>query len=210
MSVLTKLSDKAYWAMRKAMVKEVYKSETLTISDVAIKHKISPSTLWKWCQEDLGPTQINKLTSKSHAIRGKRITAKSKPVVTAAALKKDMKIILAQPRPVTAADIMAIKAKNKPWDKKKARIKAEQAIAIPACMAALGISEETPSIRSIVHAPTVNPQLAGVPIKVLEQVLHGNRKQCGATVIINLDEQGKFIKYEVTGDASVQVFTRNK
>lgn len=186
MSVLTKLSDKAYWAMRKAMVNEIYKSENLTMFDVALKHKISPSTLWKWCQADLGPTQIKKLTTKCHAIRGERISAR---------LAKSTSF----PRPVTAADILAIdtKVKNKPWDKKKAR-----ALLVPSTSpnnppGTLEVHQPRPDIRSLIQSPTVKPTLPT------------GRKQ-GASVVINLDEHGKFIKYEVTGDTSVQVFTRNK
>lgn len=193
MSVLTKLSDKAYWSMRKAMVQEVYKSEDHSIACVANKHKVSPSTLWKWCNEDLGPNQRKWLIEKSHAIRGQRMS-ENKKVQKASS-----------PAAVPVPDPAPM---NKPWDKKKARIAAEHAIALPGALKALGISEEVTDVRSVVHA-TVKPQLDGVPVKVLE-LIHGHRKQYGATVVINIDEQGKFIKYEVTGDASVQVFTRNK
>lgn len=183
MSVLTKLSDSAYWAMRKAMVQEVYKSETLTISEVAVKHKISPSTLWKWCNEDLGPNQIKWLIEQSHKIRGQRISAK-KIGISDAAVKKDMKAIMMP--------------KNKPWDKKKAR-----ALLVPSTSpnnppGTFEVHQPRPDIRSLIQsAPTVKP------------TLNTGRKLLGATVVLNIDEHGKFLKYEVTGDVSVQVFTRS-
>lgn len=174
MSVLTKLSESRYNSLRKELVQKVYKSDSLTISAVAERHKISKSTLWKWCLEDLGPNQYKWLIEKSNKIRGERISK---------------------------SHTQFIPIKNKPWDKKKARIAAEQAQAIPDVMKAMGISEETPNVRSIVQsAPTVKPTLPTLPT---------NRKLLGATVILNLDEHGKFLKYEVTGDVSVQVFTRS-
>lgn len=201
MSVLTKLSDSAYWAMRKEMVQEVYKSETMTIADVARRHKISPSTLWKWCNEDLGPNQIKWLIEQSNKIRGQRISAKSKP--TDAAIKKDMKNIMFNPakdpalkvKPRAVVGDPRQKPMNKPWDKKKAR-----ALLVPSTSPNVppGTLEVHQDIRSLIQsAPTVKPTL---PV---------GRKLLGATVVLNLDEHGKFIKYEVTGDVSVQVFTRS-
>ena len=203
-SVLTKLSLKSYWAMRKAMVKEVYDSEDKSIKCVAKIHKVNPTTLWNWCNQDLGPNQLKWLLEKSHKIRNAHISKKS--VISQ---KKEMKDIKG-PTKIAAP-------KNKPWDLKKKRIAEEQA-ALPGALKALGISEDTPTFRDVVHPPTVNPKdLCDTPQdptlqpKVVSPLsLHGNRKQTGATIVINLDDQGKFLKYEVTGDASVQVFTRNK
>jgi hypothetical protein len=164
MSVLTKLSDKAYWSMRKAMVKEACKSEDMSIACVAKRHKISPSTLWQWCKMDLGPNQMKWLLEKSNKIRGKRKTANNEARIANF------------PAPVpdpAAKHILAVKTLNKPWDKKKARIAAEQAIAIPACLAALEVD------------------------KVLHKFI--------PTVTIQLDAQGKFIKYEVHGEVNVRV-----
>jgi transposase-like protein len=192
MSVLTKLSDKAYLAMRKAMVQEVYKSETLTISEVAAKHKIHPSTLGKWCNKDLGPNQLKWLIEQSHKIRGQRISNKKKNTTTA---PKVIKTTKTNKQDTTTS-------KNKPWAKKKARIESAQTMSILDALKDMGITndeydyDDVIDIRGVFNAPTVKPTL---PI---------SRKLLGATVIINLDEYGKFIKYEVTGDVSVQVFTR--
>jgi hypothetical protein len=205
-SVLTKLSDKAYWRMRKAMVKEVYDSETHSIKCVAERHKISPSTLWGWVHQDLGPNQIKWLLEKSHKIRGQRISESAAGTLIKD-LKNEMKGIM------TVAKITA--PKHKPWSKKKARIAAEQAAALPGAMKAMGITEDAPTFRDLVQETHISKDLRGTPKEPTIQpkvvsTLYGNRKQVGATIVINLDDQGKFIKYEVTGDASVQVFTRNK
>ena len=134
MSPLTSLSDKAYTSMRKAMVKEVYNSETMSIKDVAERHRVSPSTLWGWCHADLGPSQIKWLVNRCNSLRAKRAKAQNKTRCT--------------------------------------------------------------------DEPVIQPPVVGY-------LSCGARKHV-PNVMIHLDSAGKFIKYEVHGAATVQVYALTK
>ena len=195
---VSSLSDFEYSKLRRKLVATVNKSDSQTIKDVAGQHNISHSTLWSWCVEDLGPNQFKWLQERSRELRGKRISKSlsSQPSPTPCMNKqKEAERILNAPNMNDKAKqaLLLIKGitlapKNKPWDKKKAR-EAHQATIQAAYNA---VMDPTPTLVKSVTLPSVL------------------RKTLGPHVTINLSPDGKLVKYEVTGDVNVVVFTQTE
>ena len=202
------LSDKEYFKLRNKAVRQVNTSSNQTIADVAIEFRIGTSTLWGWCVEDLGPNQFKWVKERSQKLATQRAVAtraakKSTPV-TVESLKEDAKHF----------------PKNKPWDKKKAKLNSpeHQATVQAAFDAIMGQVPPAPKTlgelmkrEQINHVKTPHKELMEKLAKKCCKESNACCKETSAintpAVAINLDSNGKFISYNVTGEVNVLVFS---
>jgi hypothetical protein len=206
---ISALSDKEYFKLRKQVVSQVNKSSNQTIADVAVENHIGTSTLWGWCMEDLGPNQFKWVKERSQKL------ATQRAVATRAAKKSTP--TFSNPVPVPAAQVPH---KNKPWDKKKAREQSpeHQATVKAAFEAIMGQVPPAPKTlgelmkrEQINHVKTPHKELMEKLAKKCCKTQDACCKETSAintpAVAINLDSNGKFISYNVTGEVNVLVFS---
>ena len=191
------LSDREYKKLRRQAVDQVLQSKTQTIKDVAAEKNLSHTTLWGWVQEDAGPNQLKWLTQRSHEIRGQRISKSQ---------EQQEGRLNHLTFPTSQVTVPAV-PKNKPWDKKKAKgyVPAYLKPAVQALKKSKPLhwtkEQEAAAVKNVDPTPTMVKSIT------LPSAL---RKTLGPHVTINLSPDGKLVKYEVTGDVNVVVFTQTE
>lgn len=184
------LTKKEYKQLRKTSVQNVYKSENHTIMDIAAQLNIGASTLWGWCQQDLGPRQLKKVKRLSNALRGTRNSKahqEKKRITNATNMNTMAKVALLKTKGLQVPTNL-IPHKNKPWDLKKAKLNSpEHQATTQAAYDAISYDNTIKKITLPVHRKTTGPHIS-----------------------INLDPNGKLVNYEVTGDINVTIFTQTE